>query len=77
MRLLKLVNHGAGITLSSTSFATAQHGSFRGTGWGKSSFQMPPVGLPEIPPGNRRHTAAKAETKGYARAFRRAFDSQL
>jgi len=26
--------------------------------------------------GNRRHTAAKAETTGYARAFRRAADSQ-
>ena len=26
--------------------------------------------------GNRRHNAAKAETTGYARAFRRACDSQ-
>lgn len=26
--------------------------------------------------GNRRHTAAKAETTGYARAYRRVFDSQ-
>jgi len=31
---------------------------------------------PEARSGNRRHTAAKAGTKGCSRAFRRAFDSQ-
>ncbi len=34
------------------------------------------VGLPEAQVGSKPHTAAKVETKGYARAYRRACDSQ-
>jgi hypothetical protein len=40
------------------------------------TFSSLVVALLELQAGNRRHTAAKAETKGYARAFRRAFDLQ-
>jgi hypothetical protein len=32
------------------------------------------AGVRETQGGNIRHTAAKAETTGYVRAFRRAFD---
>jgi hypothetical protein len=34
------------------------------------------AGLLETPLGSKRHTAAKDETTGYERAFRRAFNSQ-
>jgi hypothetical protein len=34
------------------------------------------IGAPETPLGNKPHTVAKVETKGYARAFHRAFDSK-
>jgi hypothetical protein len=34
------------------------------------------IGVREPHVGNRRHIAATAETTGYVRAFRRAFDSQ-
>jgi hypothetical protein len=40
------------------------------------SPQFRPVGVREAQVGNRRHTAATAETMGYARAFHRAFDWQ-
>ena len=42
----------------------------------RSSSLFRPVETLETPPGNRRHTVAKAETTGYARAFRRAVDSK-
>jgi hypothetical protein len=42
----------------------------------ESYLSTSPSRITGTPLGNRRHTAARAETTGYARACRRAFDSQ-
>src|SRR5580693_3924642 len=51
------------------------------TGWvdefvWRLSLQFRLVGMRETQGGNRRHTAARAETTGYGRASRRAVDWQ-
>jgi hypothetical protein len=42
----------------------------------RATLQFRPIGIREVPDGSTRHTAATAETMGYARAFHRAFDWQ-